>query len=77
MVGLYPRRHLNEHRLWAALGCYVAAKVAEHFDRAIFDALGCLSGHSIKHVLAAVAIWFVISAVGPGRVRPGPLPRAM
>lgn len=40
---------------WLVL-CYVAAKVAEVADRAIWDATGGLvAGHLLKHLLAAVA----------------------
>jgi hypothetical protein len=47
--------------LWATLFFYAAAKVAETFDRQIFDvtALYC-SGHTLKHLLASVATWISI-----------------
>jgi hypothetical protein len=45
----------------AAILLYVLAKVAELNDRAIFDALGFASGHTIKHLLAAAAS-FVLTA---------------
>jgi hypothetical protein len=38
-----------------AIALYVAAKVAGHYDRAIFESLGFMSGHSLKHLLAAAA----------------------
>jgi hypothetical protein len=38
---------------WVMLGCYALAKVAEALDERIFDLLGQISGHSLKHVLAA------------------------
>jgi hypothetical protein len=38
-----------------AILCYVLAKVAELNDRAIFEALGFASGHTIKHLLATAA----------------------
>lgn len=37
------------------LGLYGAALVAELFDRQIFAFTGALSGHTLKHVLAALA----------------------
>jgi hypothetical protein len=49
--------------LWLALGAYAAAKVAEHFDEQIFAAGGLLSGHSLKHLAAALAAWWVIRAL--------------
>lgn len=39
---------------WAVLGCYVAAKVAEGLDHPLMRALGAVSGHTLKHLLAAL-----------------------
>lgn len=38
-----------------AIGLYVLAKVCELGDQAIFDALGMVSGHTLKHILATLA----------------------
>ncbi len=58
--------------LWATLVTYALAKLAEHFDAAIFAATGLLSGHSLKHLLGALAIYFVLKALhGPEGGRPG------
>ncbi len=46
--------------LGAALGAYAGAKLCEYFDAAILDATGLLSGHSLKHLLAALAAWWII-----------------
>lgn len=48
--------------LWASLAAYVAAKLAEHFDAAIFAATGVFSGHSLKHLFAALGAWYAIRA---------------
>lgn len=55
--------------LWWTFGFYVGAKVCEQLDAPIYSALG-LSGHSIKHVLSAVAVLFAIFALL--RVKPPP-----
>jgi len=39
----------------AAILLYAAAKVAEIYDREIYSALGWISGHTAKHLLAAAA----------------------
>jgi hypothetical protein len=62
MLLLLPRRVLNAGWLWASLGAYLAAKFAEHFDAAIFAATAVFSGHSLKHLLAALGAWFAIRA---------------
>jgi len=48
--------------LWCTFAAYFLAKLAEHFDAALYDALG-LSGHSIKHLLSAFAVLFAILAL--------------
>jgi hypothetical protein len=45
--------------LAAVFGFYALAKLAEFWDRAIFSALP-ISGHSVKHVLAAIATYFLL-----------------
>ena len=49
--------------LWATLGTYVLAKVAEHFDAAIYAANGLVSGHSLKHLLGALAVVLAMRAM--------------
>jgi hypothetical protein len=49
-------RPSNERRTFAlAIGLYVAAKLCELADRPILHALGFVSGHTLKHLLAAAA----------------------
>lgn len=51
-----PRSYDRTADLVAAAGWYAAAKAAETMDRPIYEALGgFLSGHTLKHVAAAVA----------------------
>lgn len=46
-----------------AIALYVVAKIAEHFDGAIFAALGFMSGHSLKHLLAAAAGAVIVASL--------------
>lgn len=46
-----------------ALGLYLVAKLAEHFDHEIFSAGELLSGHAIKHVFAAAALWVLLRGI--------------
>ena len=39
---------------------YVMAKIFERLDKQIFDAVRFISGHSIKHLAAAVATWYIV-----------------
>jgi hypothetical protein len=44
------------------VGCYALAKLFEVTDHAVFDALGLVSGHTLKHVwAAAAAAWLVVA----------------
>jgi peptidoglycan/LPS O-acetylase OafA/YrhL len=63
MLLLFTGKGLDARWLWGTLAFYLLAKVTEHFDKAIFDALGFMSGHSIKHALGAVAVLCTIIAV--------------
>lgn len=46
--------------LWALMGAYAVAKVAEFLDVPIFHVFP-LSGHSIKHLVAALGVyWFLL-----------------
>lgn len=56
-----------------AIGLYVLAKVCELADVSILNAIGVMSGHSLKHLLAALAAYFIVCPwVQPWR--PGLLP---
>lgn len=74
-----PRRHgaLALH-LGAVIALYALAKLFEAADHAVFAATGqAVSGHSLKHLLAAGAAWPVLSALVALRNSGAPgLPRA-
>ena len=61
MLLMWSGEGLSSRRLWMALGAYVLAKVAEHFDAALFAATG-MGGHALKHALAALAAWWILRA---------------
>lgn len=57
---LYPARYPGDRYIWSLLACYVASKLFEHWDDAIFiltDAT--VSGHSLKHMAAALSGYFM------------------
>ncbi len=56
---LFRSRFTRQSDLYAVLGFYVLAKVAEHFDAAIFGLTGSISGHSLKHLFAAMGAYWV------------------
>ena len=46
------------------MGCYGLAKIAEWLDGEIFGLTGFVSGHSLKHVLAALGVWGLVLMLG-------------
>lgn len=62
----YARRH--DHAIYAVLGLYLAALTCDLLDRPIAALTGFVSGHTLKHVLAAGAACLV--AIGLARRRP-------
>jgi hypothetical protein len=59
---IYPaRRYTQGHLLIWAAAFYGVAKVFEFFDLGIYRmTAGMLSGHTIKHLLAAGAVFAVV-----------------
>ena len=49
--------------IWTMIGFYAVAKLCEHFDTAVFETLGFISGHSLKHVFAALSSGALIYAL--------------
>ena len=64
-VGLSPTTPTAtpSHAWWAVLLWYAAAKGFEIADRPLFDALGGLSGHTLKHLAAAAGAAWLLHAV--------------
>ncbi len=58
---LFPARYTRGADFVVAVLFYGIAKVGEHFDRQIFDLTGhIVSGHTLKHLFAAVAIGWLL-----------------
>jgi hypothetical protein len=57
---LFPPRYTGGKSLLIALAWYVLAKVCELYDRQIFDATRVLSGHTIKHLSAAIGTLVIL-----------------
>jgi ceramidase len=63
MLILCTGKGLSAPWLWGMLGTYAFAKVAEHYDKVIYDTTAIVSGHSVKHVLASLAVLWAVFAV--------------
>ena len=60
-LALLPTPWTERRMLLPALACYAVAFVCEKFDVAIFRlTTGIVSGHTIKHLAAAAAFYFIL-----------------
>ena len=60
---LFPARYTRSGDLGFVVGFYALAKVLEYFDKPIFAALHIVSGHTLKHLAAAAAGYFILRMV--------------
>jgi len=61
---LFPPRYTGTACLFAALGWYAVAKVCEHpLDAPIYALGSWVSGHTLKHLTAALAVYLVLKWV--------------
>ncbi len=63
ILWLYSSPFTGQRYIIAVLIAYVVAKLLEYFDHEVFDILGIMSGHSIKHVAAALGAYFFYLAL--------------
>jgi hypothetical protein len=57
---LLPPRYTRGRDLMVIAGLYVLAKVFETFDRTIFRWGEVVSGHTLKHLVAAIAGYWIL-----------------
>jgi hypothetical protein len=62
-LGLFPARWLGTADLLVVLGWYALAKLFEALDRPIFAVGGVVSGHTLKHLAAAMAAAWLLHVV--------------
>jgi hypothetical protein len=61
VITAFPGRYTHRHYLLYGTGFYALAKVAEYFDYGVYAlSSGIISGHTLKHLLAAVATLCVL-----------------
>jgi hypothetical protein len=57
---LYPSAYTRARDPFVVLGLYALAKLCEWLDRPIFAALGGVGGHTLKHLIAGVAVFWLL-----------------
>jgi hypothetical protein len=60
LLALYDARYSGSVYLWAGLAAYGSAKLFEMADRAFFDLGHLVSGHTLKHLAAALGVGCVV-----------------
>jgi len=60
VIAVFPARYTHRHYLLYGVGFYALAKVAEYYDPEFYVLVsGAMSGHSLKHLIAAAAPYCV------------------
>lgn len=59
ILWLFPARYTRGADLLAAMGFYALAKALELLDRPIFSLGHVVSGHTLKHLAAALGVYWV------------------
>jgi hypothetical protein len=63
IAGLFAKPNVDQYGIWLILGAYSLAKVAELLDEAIFRMQAVISGHTLKHVIAAAGLYVVVLTI--------------
>ncbi|MBX3203628.1 MAG: hypothetical protein KF764_01105 [Labilithrix sp.] len=75
---LFAPRYSRGAELFVVVLVYAGAKALEHFDDRIWEATSHnVGGHALKHVAAALAIWFVLDMLKKRGRAPLPLAEAL
>ena len=71
VLALFPGRYTHRAYVTYGLGLYAVAKLAELYDREVFALTAhAVSGHTLKHVLAAGALLTILLMLALRRDRP-------
>jgi hypothetical protein len=60
MLWLYPARYSGDGDILTVLGLYLLALLCDFTDHQIAALTGMVSGHTVKHAIAALAVYWVV-----------------
>jgi len=63
ILWLFNSRLNGNKYIWGIIIAYALSKLMEFFDAPIYSALGIISGHSLKHLIAAFAAFIFYRAL--------------
>jgi hypothetical protein len=58
----FKARFSHSYGYWALFVAYSLAKLLEHYDNEVYDFVGVISGHSIKHIVSALGVYILLRA---------------
>jgi len=58
----FKSRYNHASGYWLLLLAYMVAKLFEYFDGEIYNTLGFISGHSLKHIAAALGLYVLLTS---------------
>ncbi len=68
LLWLYPPRYSGDKDILAVIGLYLLALLCDFMDHQIAALTGLFSGHTAKHVIAALAMYWVVVRLRRRRV---------
>lgn len=72
MLGvLLPSRYTHGAVMYRIIGLYGIAKIVESLDREIYALGGVISGHTLKHLFAAMAVYWILRMLRKRSPTPG------
>jgi len=63
ILWLFPSRFTHGYYYWLIIACYVLAKAFELTDQLVFDTLGIVSGHSLKHLISTLVPFLMYKSI--------------
>ena len=60
ILACFQSRFTHVQTYWWLLLAYIIAKVFEHFDGEVYNTLGFISGHSLKHLTSALGMYVLL-----------------
>ena len=60
LLRLYPPRYSGDKDILTVIGLYLLALLCDFMDHQIAALTGTISGHTVKHVIAALAMYWVV-----------------
>lgn len=60
LLWLYPPRYSGDRDILAVIGIYLLALLCDFMDHQIAALTGVVSGHTVKHAIAALAMYWVV-----------------